>query len=91
MLFHGVRAVLDDASEGAQQWCDPGHWITAPHLTGEAYGQGFLYGRMYRREVRDLARAEAVLAISEYTRHDVLRLSGRASALTPTFSWPRAA
>ena len=48
----------------------------APFHSGEAFGQGRLHGRIYREEVRGLARAEAVLAISEFTRQDVLRLAG---------------
>ena len=47
-----------------------------PYFTGEAFGQGRLYGQLYREDVRGLARAERVLAISDATRRDVLRLSG---------------
>lgn len=54
-----------------------------PHHSGEAYGQGGLYARMYRAEVRALARAEAVVAISEATRRDVLALSGADAERVP--------
>ena len=71
-LFERAFFGADGLSCPTVQVC---HDLT-PYHTGEAFGQGRLYGWLYMQDVRGLARADRVLAISEATRRDVLQLAG---------------